>query len=297
VSEEAGIQEASPEATEEQGDASGVNYHDRIRSEPDFAVQQIQEKDRYIGQLNESKARYKPLEQYIDAVGGEKIAELAGIGNRIDTDPRLKQIMTDAINGVTPQPAEVESEEEIFDPEIKALDARYASRYDEQQTVIRELQGRLNETEAVTLKGSLTENMEAALAMFSDDPESLEEAQAEIKRAVDNLTQQAKNGDRSASQQLQQLGTQQGAKTLRMMTIDISDRYYAKKLGESANQPNGEITLSGKATDARTTTRSALPTDTVTIKSGAKVTNALVEDVMARVARKLGKDPDVLFRH
>lgn len=288
-----GIPNESPEATDNQNQTSGVNYHDRIRSEPDFAVEQIQEKDRYIGQLNESKARYKPLEQYIDAVGGEELARLAGIGNQVETNPKLKQILQDSINGVTP-PKASEPEEEIYDPEIKAMRDRYDETITDQNTIIQELKVRLDKTEAISLKGSLSENVGTALTVFEDDPELLEEAKTEITRAVGNLETAAKGGDRSAANQLEQLANPQGSKTFRMMTIDIYDKYHAKKLEAATNQPNGEITLS-KATDARTTTRSALPTDTIAIKSGVKVTSQLVAEVMEKAARKLGKDPDSLF--
>jgi len=293
VSEEEGIQETSPEvAAEEVTQASGVNYHDRIRSESEFAVEEVQKKDRYIGELHEKQTKFKPLEQYVEAVGADELTRLAGIGNQIETNPQLKQALQDAINGVTPKVEE--PEEEIFDPEIKSLRERYDGRIQEQDELIRSLQGRLNVTEAVSLKGSLSENMESALSKFTDDPELLGEAQTEITRAVENLETAAKNGDRAAANQLEQLGGPLGSKTLRMMTIDIYDKFVDKRLEGTTNQPNGEVMLS-KATDPRTTTRSALPTDAIAIKSGAKVTSKLVSEVMEQAARKLGKDPSRLF--
>ena len=295
MSEEEGIQETSPqEPAAEDTQQRGANYHDRIRAEADFAVEEVQKKDRYIGELHEKASKFKSLEQYVDAVGGDELARLAGIGNQIETNPMLKQALQDAINGVTPPVAKEVEEEEIFDPEIKALRSRYDGRIEEQESLIRDLTDRLNKTEAVGLKGSLSENMESALSKFSDDPELLSEAQAEITRAVENLETAAKNGDRAASNQLEQLGGPQGTRTLRMMTIDIYDKFVEKRLEASTSQPNGEVMLS-KATDARATTRSAMPTDTIAIKSGAKVTSQLVAEVMERAARKIGKDPNTLF--
>jgi hypothetical protein len=294
VSDETGIQDTSPEETAvDDNQASGVNYHDRIRSEADFAVEEVQKKDRYIGELHEKATRFKPLEQYVDAVGADELTRLAGIGNQIETNPQLKQALQDAVNGATPK-AEEPEEEEIFDPEIKALRSRYDGRIHEQDELIRSLQSRLNVTEAVSLKGSLSENMESALSKFTDDPVLLDEAQTEITRAVENLETAAKNGDRAAANQLEQLGGPMGSKTLRMMTIDIYDKFVDKRLEGTMNQPDGEVMLS-KATDARTTTRSAMPTDTIAIKSGAKVTSKLVNEVMEQAARKLGKDPSRLF--
>jgi hypothetical protein len=296
VSEVAGIQEPSPEEpTVEDTSPGGVNYHDRIRVEPDFAVDEIKNKDRYIGELHEKAVRFKSLEQYVDAVGGDELARLAGIGNQIETNPQLKQVLQDALNGVVQKTPVIEEEEEIFDPEIKAIRNRYDSELDEQKLVIRDLQSRLNQTEAISLTGSLTENMEAALSTFSDDPESLEAAQIELKQAVSQLETAAKNGNRSAASQMQDLGGDKGTKTMEMMTIDIYKKYVAKKLELASNQPNGEIMLS-KATDAKSTTRSPLPSDTIAIKPG-RVTSELVDQVMQKVARKMGKDPATLFNH
>jgi len=293
VDEETGIQETSPEEpAAEVNQASGVNYHDRIRSEADFAVEEVQKKDRYIGELHEKATKFKPLEQYVDAVGADELTRLAGIGNQIETNPQLKQALQDAVNGVTPKVEE--PEEEIFDPEIKALRSRYDGRIEEQESVIRSLTDRLNKTEAATMTSSLSENVEKALSTFKDDDELYGEAQVEIKRAVADLEQRSSNGEESARLQLAQLGQKNGSKTLQMLTIDTLMKLSDKRLENGTNQPNGEVMLS-KATDARATTRAAMPTDTIAIKSGAKVTSKLVNEVMQQAARKLGKDPSRLF--
>lgn len=302
MNEETGIQEESPEVVEsqpeagEESQAGGVNYHDRIKSDADFAVEEIRKKDRYIGELHETRNKLKPLEQYVDALGSaDELVKLAGIGNQVETNPRLKQALQDILSGKADTKTEVEDEEEIFDPDIKAIRERYDSKLSELQSTINDMASRLNSTETNSLKGSLEENMETALSVFKDDPESLEEAQGEIKKAVSQLTSAAQNGDRSAAQQLQTLASPQGSRTLKMMTLDIYEKSVEKKLAAKNSQPNGEIMLS-KATDAKSTTRSAPPSDPIAIKSGARVTPQLVEETMARIARKMGKDPDALFR-
>jgi len=291
VSEEQGIEETQPEVTET-AQPDGVNYHDRIRAEPDFAVTEVQGKDRYIGELHEKALAYKPLEQYVSAVGGDEIARLANVGNQIERSPH-KQAIIDMMNGVVPAKAP-EPEEEIYDPEIKAMNEKFSPEIEALKQANQELTSRLNKSEALGLTTVLTENMETALSMFKDNDALFQEAQTEITRAVSSLETAAANGDRSAASQLENLAGAQGAKTLRMMTIDIYDKYVAAKLEGTANQPNGEAILS-KATDARTVTRSALPTDTVVVKTGGRITSNTVADVMAKVAQKMGKDPNVLF--
>lgn len=291
MSEEQGIEETQPAVTET-AETDGVNYHDRIRSEPDFAVTEVQGKDRYIGELHEKALPYKPLEQYVSAVGGDEIARLANVGSEIERSPH-RQAIIDIMNGVT-QAAAPEPEPEIYDPEIKAMNDKFSPEILALQQANTDLTNRLNKSEAMGLTTVLTENMETALTTFKDNPALMEEAQAEITRAVGSLEKAAASGDRSAASQLENLAGTQGAKTLRMMTIDIYDKYVAHKLEGATNQPNGEAIL-GKATDARTITRSALPVDSVVVKTGGRITSNTVADVMAKVARKMGKDSNALF--
>ena len=296
MSDETGIQETEPAVTTEQATTDGPSYHDRIRSEPDFAVTEVQGKDRYIGELHETALKYKGMEQYVDAVGGDELVRLARIGQQIETSPQNKEI-NDLMRNVPPIHAATDPEEpELYDPEIKAVRDRFDPEIAELKKANEDLQTRLSKSEALGFKGALSENFEAALVKFKDDPVLFEKAQTEITRAVNSLHEAAARGDRSAASQLEQLGSAQGARTLRMMTIDIYEELVEKRLEGNVNQPDGEVMLS-KATDARTVTRSALPTDTIAIKSGVKVTPQMTQDVMEKVAQKMGKDPNVLFGH
>lgn len=293
MSEETGIPAEEPTQTETQTEAtgdSGANYHDRIRGESEFAVEEVQKKDRYINELHTARDKLKGIEEYVDAAGGvNELIRLAQDGYKIQSNPQVAQAVQQVLTGpTTPEPRE--EEEEIFDPEVKAINSKFEDTIDKQNEIIQDLQSRLNRTEALSLKGSLTENMEKALSVFADDSELLAEATGEIKKAVEGLEKAATSGDRSAASQLQQIAGGSGSKTLRMMTIDIYDKYVAKKLETLPNRPNGETMLS-KATDERNTSRSALPGDTITVKTGAKVTSQTVDEVMAKVTAKYGKDP------
>ena len=299
MDEESGIQDMSPDekTVAESSEQGGVNYHDRIQAEPEFAVEEVRKKDSYIGKLNEKMSKFKPLEQYVEVAGGEEIARLAGIGHQIESNPQLKQALQDAING---KPAQAQAEDdddddEIFDPEIKAIRNRYDAKIEELSTQNRDLMSRLNQTEAKSFRGSMEENMATALTVFKDDDELFAEAQSEITRAVDSLETAAKNGDRAAAKQLDDLGRKNGARTLRMMTIDIYDRLVERKLERNTNLPNGEA-IRKKATDTPATTRSSMPSDSIVVEPGRKVNSALVREVMEAATRKLGKDPNTLFR-
>lgn len=303
MAEEAGTQvepEVEPTELNTNTDMKEGDYHNRLRSEPEFAVSENQNKNRYISELNEQLKTFKPLAQYVGAVGGDEIVRLAGVASQMETNPELRQLVSDFHKGIKPAApvVETELETEIFDPDLKLVRDESNTRSAEQDTVIRGLSERLQVAEANGLKVSLTENMDSALAMYADDAELLGEAKDEIKRTVAGLEQASTNGDREAFVKLQQIAGPEGATTLRMMTIAISDKYHAKKLEAATNNqtPNGADMLSSKATDSRNSTRAALPNNAIAIPSGAKVTTELVTSVMEQVARRLGKDPHELFR-
>ena len=291
---EEGIPASEPveeNSSAEETGAGNVNYHDRIRVEPDFAVDEVRKKDKYINELHTKVNKLKGLEQYVDAVGdADSLIELASLGHNVRSNPSLYEALQNALNGKAP--AQSEPEEEIYDPEVKMVNAKIA----EQNQIIRDLQNRLNQTEVVGLKASLGENVAQALTTFESDPDLLEEAKGEIQRAVKGLEKAAANGDRSAQQQLSQLAAPGGSKTLRMMTLDIYDKYVEKRLATNTDRPDGEA-MRSKATDARHVTRAGLPTDVVAVKSGVKVTSQLVDEVMAKITAQKGKDPNAFWSH
>jgi hypothetical protein len=238
--------------------------------------------------VNEYQAKYErlaDLERYVDAVGGtEALISLAQAGHRFNTDPQIRAAIEAGISAQTP----TEPEEEIYDPEVKALKGRYDPIINELRQQNASLQDRLNKSEVNSLKTVLTSNVEAALSTFKDDPDLLKQATAEIERAVSHAENLAKSGDRNAISQLEQLSGPGGSKTLKMMTIDLYEKLVEKKLSGVNNvKPDATASLQSKATDARHTTRAALPADTVAIRPGAKVTSNLTREVLEKVTEKM----------
>ena len=243
--------------------------------------------------------KYKPLEQYVDAVGGaDALADLASIGHQIRSNPELAELVSNHLNG-TPQPkADVPPEEEIYDPELKMVDERYKAQLAEQTQTIRDLTARLNRAEVQAASGALEKNVESALALFSEDEDAKGEALSTINATISRLQESARNGDRQAAQQLESLSNAQGVETLNMMTAGIYRKSMQRQLEEaraSANaQPNGEA-MRSKSTDAPSDSRASLETDTIAVVPGAKLNPTLAQDVLRKAAIKHGKDPDKLF--
>ena len=289
--EAANDQNAANETNEQSESARGVSYHDRMRAEPEFAVEEIRKKDSYIGQLNQRMSKLKDIEQYVNALGSaDALIELAAFGNQIRSNPQLQKAIEAAANGRT-MDTPSEPEVELFDPEVKAVYDKFQSRYEKQEQIIQDLQSRLNRTEVQSVKGTLRENMEQALSRFQDDPETLAEAKESIMRAIESAEKAAANGDRSAAMQLDLLASPGGVKTLRMYTLDNYDRYVEKRLASNAPRKPDGAALKSKATDERHTARSAPPSDVVSVKTGAKVTSQLARQVLEDATSKHGKDP------
>jgi hypothetical protein len=271
-----------------------MNYHDRARADGEFAVEELRKKDRYINELHSEKKKLGDIDRYVDAAGGvDELIQLASVGNQVKSNPQLRKAYESALNGTPTEVPKQEEEDEIYDPEIRALSDKQKYRFEQQEQMIQELRQRLDKTETIGLKSSLSENIESALSRFAEDEELLEEAKSEIVTAVNRLEREATGGNRSSANQLEQLAGAQGSKTLRMMTLDIYDKFVEKRMG-AKNQPDGER-IRSKATDDRSTSRATLPIDKIEIKPG-KVSSKMVEEVMGKLTAKRGKDPDALWR-
>lgn len=274
----------SVEPTNDAPPSDPGDYHGRIRSEGDFAVDEIQKKDSHIGELHAKVNGYKPLDQYIQAAGGaEELIALAIEGS----NARQTAATPPAPNPDTPE------EPEIYDPEIKAINEKYQARLASQDAVINEMQKQLTVTSAAAVKGSLTENIGTALADFSSSPELSKKAEEAIMGAVETSERLAKSGDGNAARNLEQLAGPDGIKALRMMTADI---YREMALaGKSTTETESEVETKSPATDAPSGTRSMLGTDGVTVNAGTRVTANTVREIMEQVAEKRGLNPSKLF--
>lgn len=293
ISQEAQSEEVHVETEIAGAETKSLSYHDRVRAEPDFAVDEIRKKDSYIGQLNQRMSKLKDVERYVDSLGSaDALLDAASYGHQIKSNPQLQRLIDEAINGKS-EPAKPDIE--LYDPEAKQVYELFSNKFEQQEQIIRDLRARLDRTEVASVKGSLRENIDNALSKFEGDPEITQEAQEQIVRAVEGLERAAASGNRSAASQLEQIASPDGARLLRMMTMDIYDRYVEKRLQSRAPSTDGAA-LKLKATDDRSTTRSALPSDEVSVKPGTKVTTQLVRQLMVEGARKRGKDPGSIWR-
>jgi len=256
---------------------------DVIETSAEQTTEPVAEVAAPVNEYQEKYERLAALERYVDAVGGtDALIELASAGHRYQNDPQIQSILRAAAEPPAPP------EEEIYDPEVKALKGRYDPIINDLRQQNADLQSRLSKAEVNSLKTVLTSNVEAALSTFKDDPDLFKQAAAEIDRAVSHAERLAANGDRNAIGQLEQLSGPGGAKTLKMMTIDLYEKFVEKKLSGANNvKPGATDGLLQKATDARHTTRAALPADTVAIRPGAKVTSNLTREVLEKITERV----------
>ena len=289
---EEGIPAVEPDATPEPDESSEApqsansdsgNYHERIRSEGEFAVEEVQKKDRYIGELHAKTNAYKPLEPFIQAVGSvDDFIELAILGDKV----RREQSAQPAA------PAEPEQQDsEIYDPEIKALDERYRRELAARDKQLASMQQQLTIASTNASKGALTENIGSALEEFSAFPELEAKARDAIMGAVEASERLVKSGDGTAAKNLEQLADpQKGPQAIRMVLADIY-----REMALAAAAPRKEQDLSKdetkipRSTDAPSGVRSMLGADDVSVAPGTRVTANTIREIMEAVAKKRGK--------
>lgn len=247
-----------------------------------------------VNEYQEKYERLAALERYVDALGSpDALIELAQAGHQFRTDPQIQA----ALQAAREKPAETEPEMEFYDPEVKSLKSQYDPVINELKAQNAQLQERLNRTEVSGLRSVIGGNIDTALERFKDDPDLSKEAKTEIQRAVTSLEQRAQRGDQGAIAQLESLGGPGGSKTFRMMALDTYDKWVEKKLAGQTDNVKSEATnaLLSKATDARHTTRAALPASSVAVKPGVKITAEITRQILERATEMAGKDPNKLW--
>jgi len=243
----------------------------------------------------EKYEKLRPLERYVEALGSvDELIDRAGLGHQIKNNPAMLEAVQRIARGEPVAPApKVEEEEKYYDPEVKSLRGELSPVVEQLQQQLADANARLAQTETRSLRSALSGNIESTLAAYKDEPELMKEAQEEILRAVKQSERAAEQGDRAALAQLNMLATEGGAKTMEMLTLDTYKKLVEKKLS-ATKDPGSPDDLLKKATDARHTARSSLPSDVVQVRPG-KVNARLTQEVMEQVAAKLGRDPKTLF--
>lgn len=286
MSEETGIPTPEPVDDAPEQPTTG-DYHTRIQSEPEFAVGEVKKKDSYIGKLQTELKKFEALKPLIDAgVPASQIVELANDGYNFRNAPQQQ---------AQPVAQQTEEEDEIYDPEIKAVSAKFQRVVEEQAAVIKKLQDRLNVTETRAVRGTLEENIGSALKVFSDFPDQLEEAKGMIMSAVEVSEKRAQAGDEQAQRNLDALAGPQGIQTLRMMVQPVYDKVFESLRNRDVADADGTPTKQ-HATDTPSSTRSAPPTPELAVGTGRKVNAQLFKEMLEKATEAAGKSPD-LWNH
>lgn len=241
------------------------------------------EVDTKLVELQGRYERLAPLEGYVEALGADKVTELASLGYQVRQNPELVQLINDHLSGKSRSAAPAEPESpEFYDPEVKALNDRVNPEIEQLKRMNADLQERVLRAETTQFKENVTSNISKVLEKFKDDDELFKESHDALTKAMNS----------ASPAQLEQLGTEQGIKTLKMMLIDQHEKFYERKLAAKpkAAEPT-EASVLSKATDARHQTRAALPANTVSVKSGMKITPQTTREIMEQVTAKFGKDP------
>lgn len=225
------------------------------------------------------KAMYEklaPLERIVDSLPGgtQQFISLAAAGYKASQAPPPEPT----------KPAPTEEEMELYDPETKALDAKFNPRVSKLESENAQLQEQINALATDRFREGAGRNMATVLEQFKDFPELQSKAKEALGAALGSATQE----------QLAALQSEGGVKTMRMMLIDQYDELYAARMKTKTEAPEPPIV---KGTDPRSTTRNALPANTVGVQSGVKVTPQMARELLENITVKMtGKDSGSIWR-
>jgi len=284
------------------GEPSGYDKGDylaRVEHEPEFAVSQVKEKDRKITELQENTRRFDGLDEYLTVLGGADGLKryVENTYSIINSQPQLAAALTESLQtGQVPtipalEPAGQETDDDVYvDPDIKALRQQVSdltAKLDSQSQV---LDRRFAQAETRSFKGGIDENVKSIMDKFAVNDEIREEMTKTITDRVREAETKAKSGDSSSLQLLNSLSGPEGAKTLRMLVVDITDRHAGAI--EAARQNSAAETVQSRATGDPGTGRSAgggAP-GSVSTKTADWVQQALEKN-----AKSIGRDANKVF--
>lgn len=227
------------------------------------------------------KALYEklaPLERIVDSLPGgtQQFINLAATGYKAMQTPTTPE----------PEPEPPTEDLELYDPETKALNAKFDPRIGKLEQENAELQQQLSALMVDRFREGAGRNMQTVLEQFKDFPELQSKAKQQLSEALGSATQE----------QLAALQSEGGVKTMRMMLIDTYDELTNARLAKNKQTEAPEPPIV-KGTDPRVTTRAALPANTVGVRSGVKPSPKMAQELLETITTKItGKDPSVVWK-
>jgi hypothetical protein len=262
VTEPGGDPQGATGADGNQAEKDRGDYLTRVRTDPEFAAEEVRKKDRKVSELTEElrrrEERYAVIEPYLDNVGGgERFVELAGKGSVVELNPALQSVYdtfqkTGQLPAVDPQGADPDDGDDFLDPDTKAL--KDALRRSEERTAA--LEQRLAGAETRGFQSDIDRKLEEFASLWPKDCQA--GALEVVKQGVKDAMAKAQRGDPNGTYTLQQLSGENGVHTMELLTqpylrknlkaiAEAEESAAAGGLAEHATAPRSTASTTGEA--------------------------------------------------
>ncbi len=300
--EQAGVQDPAAQSAEsqgavEQGGYDKGDYIARIKNEPDFAAEQVREKDKKYTELQGRHKQLEPLEEYVRVAGGsENLIRHVDLGVFVGSNPQLMEaVETVRRTGQLPeaQPTgQADDDDPYTDPEIKELRTMVRELTASNESLQVQVNQRFAQADARSMKAGIDQNVDAVIQKYA----VTDDLKQKIVNAIGSQVSEAERSVNSADpavaersrQLLEMLHGDKGQETLLRMIAPTILEDDALRTIVQAKESSRVETVANQDTGAPSRVRTAGGDP-----QAQELTYSpnLVRDALARNLRRDNRDP------
>lgn len=285
----------------EQQPASGGEYDKgdyiaRIMHEPDFAAEQVREKDRQINEVKQALKKVEGLDRFVDAAGGvDNLIELVNTGYTVSNNPQVREVVDGFLRtGQLPaaeQSGQEDDEDPYEDPSVKSL----RKELREAKDALSKMQGEYNQRFAQAETRSLQTGIEGNIKKFMDsygvNDALREKIASEINSRVTQGQKAAQGGDQQALNMLSMLAGEHGLETLTRIAAPVLLDPENMRAIASARETKKAQTVAQQSTGSPSAARTAGGGEPAAVNYGP----GFVREALEKATKNAGRDPNRLW--
>lgn len=295
------MQEAA--AVDDGGQPNGVpggydkgDYLARVMNEPEFAAEQVREKDRKIDEANKKLSKYGPIAQYVEAVGAEGLQQFIDTGNAVLSNPQLAALVEEVRRTgqlPTAQPVGQETDDDPYeDPSVKELRMQLRELKASNERLQQEYSQRFAQAETRGLQTGIEKNIQTIMQQYGVNDSLREKLAQEINTRVQQGSKEAERGNKEALNMLSMLSGEMGVETLKRIIapviLDEENLMSIASVRQTSKAKGLAAQSTGEPSSARTAGGGGLPPAT-------RMTPNFVQQALEKATKEAGADPRNLW--
>lgn len=282
--------DAQPTQTSE-----NVSLQDRIRSDPDFAFEQMQKRDAIISEQANKIKEFDTVSPYLQAAGGpEQLLSLATVGSQIQNIPGLSDFVQESLNTgrvALPEQAKADDpEDEFMDEDTKRVRDELRALKAETEAQVKELKHLASVASTRSLETHVRSNMTKALEVFEADPAAKAAAEELITAKVAEAQRLAESGVESQQNMINRLAQPGGHEVLEVLLLPLIKEHGSKLFAAPATETQETVIGSaGRPSDERIATPSRPGAPQLPPVPKGQVTPQVMNEIHREIARRRGR--------